>query len=149
MRLNGGDCRSPAVVESTAMRNAETTSATLGELKALGVRIAIDDFGTGYSSLSYLKRFTIDSLKIDRSFVDGLPGDRDDRAIARAVITLAHSLRLNVVAEGVETAGQLAFLAAHGCDQSQGYYFSRPVPEPSFTEMLRERRALGKILVMP
>ena len=84
---------------------SEATSTTLRDLKALGVRIAIDDFGTGYSSLSYLKRFPIDSLKIDRSFVTGLPGDRDDRSIARAVITMAHALRLNVVASSREPPG--------------------------------------------
>src|SRR6185369_15801177 len=91
------------ITESTAMRNAEATSTTLRNLKALGVRIAIDDFGTGYSSLSYLKRFPIDSLKIDRSFVTDLPGDQDDATIAQAIITMAHALRLKVVAEGVET----------------------------------------------
>jgi EAL domain-containing protein (putative c-di-GMP-specific phosphodiesterase class I) len=130
------------ITESTAMRNAEATSSTLRDLKAIGVRIAIDDFGTGYSSLSYLKRFPIDSLKIDRSFVTGLPGDRDDGSIACAVITMAHALRLNVVAEGVENAAQLSFLAAHGCDEMQGFYFSRPVPADQFTELMRQGHAL-------
>jgi EAL domain-containing protein (putative c-di-GMP-specific phosphodiesterase class I) len=126
------------ITESTAMCNPEATSTTLRDLKALGVRIAIDDFGTGYSSLSYLKRFPIDSLKIDRSFITGLPGDRDDGSIARAVITMAHALRLNVVAEGVENAAQLSFLAAHGCDEMQGFYFSRPVPAEQLTALLRD-----------
>ncbi|HYH40369.1 MAG TPA: EAL domain-containing protein [Burkholderiales bacterium] len=135
------------ITESTAMRNAEATSSTLHALKALGVRIAIDDFGTGYSSLSYLKRFPIDSLKIDRSFVTGLPGDRDDGSIARAVITMAHALRLNVVAEGVENAAQLAFLAAHGCDEMQGFYFSRPLPAEQFTALMARGEALPQIAV--
>jgi len=130
------------ITESTAMRNAEQTSATLLDLKALGVSIAIDDFGTGYSSLSYLKRFPIDSLKIDRSFVTGLPGDQDDASIAQAVITMAHALRLKVVAEGVENEAQLQFLAANGCDEMQGYYFSRPVPAEESTRLIRERRKL-------
>jgi diguanylate cyclase (GGDEF)-like protein/PAS domain S-box-containing protein len=130
------------ITESTAMRNAEATSATLRDLKALGVRIAIDDFGTGYSSLSYLKRFPIDSLKIDRSFVTGLPGDQDDASIAQAVITMAHALRLKVVAEGVETEAQQVFLAAHDCDEMQGFYFSRPLPVEQCTELLRDQSTL-------
>ena len=130
------------ITESTAMHNAEQTSATLRNLKALGVSIAIDDFGTGYSSLSYLKRFPIDSLKIDRSFVTGLPGDQDDATIAQAVITMAHALRLKVVAEGVENCGQLQFLAANACDEMQGYHFSRPLPADECTRVLREGRTL-------
>jgi EAL domain-containing protein (putative c-di-GMP-specific phosphodiesterase class I) len=124
------------ITESTAMHNVEATSTTLRELKALGVHIAIDDFGTGYSSLSYLKRLPIDSLKIDRSFVTGLPGDQDDASIAHAVITMAHALRLKVVAEGVENKAQLDFLAANGCDEMQGFYFSRPLPAKECTELL-------------
>ena len=130
------------VTESTAMHNAEATSATLSNLKALGLSIAIDDFGTGYSSLSYLKRFPIDSLKIDRSFVTGLPGNADDAPIAQAIITMAHALRLKVVAEGVETDAQREFLAANGCDEMQGYYFSRPVPADECTRFIREQRKL-------
>jgi diguanylate cyclase (GGDEF)-like protein len=130
------------ITESTAMHQAQATSATLRNLKALGVAVAIDDFGTGYSSLSYLKRFPIDSLKIDRSFVTGLPGDPDDAPIAQAIITMAHALRLKVVAEGVETEAQREFLAANGCDQMQGYYFSRPVPADECTRFIRERRTL-------
>ena len=118
------------------------TTATLHKLKALGVRIAIDDFGTGYSSLSYLKRFPIDSLKIDRSFVTGLPCNQEDASIAQAVITMAHALRLKVVAEGVENESQLEFLAAHTCDEMQGYYFSRPLPAELCTQFLREERRL-------
>jgi predicted signal transduction protein with EAL and GGDEF domain len=131
------------ITESAAMLNAQQTAKTLHELKALGLSIAIDDFGTGYSSLAYLKRFPIDSLKIDRSFVTELPGNEDDASIAQAVITMAHALRLKVIAEGVENEAQLAFLAAHGCDEMQGYFFSRPLPAPQCTEMLREGRKLA------
>jgi len=130
------------ITESTAMRNAEATGTTLRNLKALGVRIAIDDFGTGYSSLSYLKRFPIDSLKIDRSFVTELPGNQDDATIAQAIITMAHALRLKVIAEGVETEAQLEFLTANGCDEIQGYYFSRPLPAEQCTQLLRDKRKL-------
>jgi len=128
------------ITESAAMHDAKATSATLHKLKALGVRIAIDDFGTGYSSLSYLKRFPIDSLKLDRSFVTELPGNQDDASIAQAVITMAHALRLKVVAEGVENEAQLEFLAAHACDEMQGYYFSRPLPVDLCTQLLKEQR---------
>ena len=132
------------ITESTAMHNVEETSATLRQLKSLGVTIAIDDFGTGYSSLGYLKRFPIDSLKIDRSFVTGLPGDQDDASIAQAVITMAHALRLKVVAEGVEKVAQHDFLAANGCDEMQGYYFSPPVPAEDCTRMLKAAVGLSK-----
>jgi EAL domain-containing protein (putative c-di-GMP-specific phosphodiesterase class I) len=129
------------ITESTAMRNVEATSATLSALKALGVRITIDDFGTGYSSLSYLKRFPIDALKIDRSFVIDLPVEQDDASIAQAMITMAHALRLKVVAEGVETAAQLDFMIANGCDEIQGYYFSPPLPADECAKRLLARRA--------
>jgi diguanylate cyclase (GGDEF)-like protein len=128
------------ITESAAMHDAKATTATLHKLKGLGVRIAIDDFGTGYSSLSYLKRFPIDSLKIDRSFVTDLPGDQDGATIAQAIITMAHALRLKVVAEGVENESQLEFLAAHGCDEMQGYYFSRPLTAKVCTQFLHEQR---------
>jgi len=130
------------ITESAAMHDAKATSATLHKLKTLGVRIAIDDFGTGYSSLSYLKGFPIDSLKLDRSFVTELPGNQEDASIAQAVITMAHALRLKVVAEGVENEAQLEFLAAHTCDEMQGYYFSRPLPAELCTQFLREERRL-------
>jgi diguanylate cyclase (GGDEF)-like protein/PAS domain S-box-containing protein len=125
------------LTESTAMQNAEDAIVTLGKLKALGVRIAIDDFGTGHSSLSYLKRLPIDVLKIDRSFVTGLPSSEDDASITKAIITMAHSLGLKVVAEGVETEEQLAFLAENGCDEVQGYLLSRPLAADDLAGMMR------------
>ena len=130
------------ITEGAAMHDADGTTATLRSLKALGVHIAIDDFGTGYSSLGYLKRFPIDSLKIDRSFVTDLPDDQDDASIAQAVITMAHALRLKVIAEGVENEAQLEFLAANGCDEMQGYYFSRPLSDEACTQLLRDGRKL-------
>lgn len=130
------------LTESMLMQNVETTLATLHELKDMGVRLAIDDFGTGYSSLSYLKRFPLDALKIDRSFVKDLPRDPEDAAITKAIIAMAHSLRLQVVAEGVETQEQLAFLQQHGCDVLQGYLFSRPVGAERLCGLLAETSPL-------
>ena len=129
------------VTESTVMHNPERAAATLEQLKAMGVSIAIDDFGTGYSSLAYLKRFPIDSLKIDRSFITDLPGDTDDAAITRGVIAMAHSLRLKVIAEGVETREQYEFLREHGCDEIQGYYVSPPLPAQRFIAFLQDGRS--------
>jgi PAS domain S-box-containing protein/diguanylate cyclase (GGDEF)-like protein len=126
------------LTESASMADADKSCALLAQLKAMGIRLAIDDFGTGYSNLNYLKRFPVDKLKIDRSFVADLLDSGDDLAISRAVIAMAHGLRLTVVAEGVETAGQLALLAEQGCDIMQGYYFSRPMPAEEFGRMLRE-----------
>lgn len=116
------------VTESMLMNDPKVTIATLRELKAAGLKISIDDFGTGYSSLSYLKQFPIDSLKIDRSFVQDVTTNPDDAAIATAIILMGHSLKLNVVAEGVETESQLAFLRVLQCNEIQGYLFSPPVP---------------------
>ncbi len=119
------------------MQQAEASVNTLRELKAMGIRISIDDFGTGYSSLSYLKRFPIDVLKIDQSFVRDIPKDEDDAAIASTIITMAHSLGLKVVAEGVETMEQLKFMRQHGCDAMQGYYLSKPIPPAQFEIFLK------------
>ncbi len=120
-------CLKLEITESTVMHDAPATLAKLRELKELGVRLAIDDFGTGYSSLGYLKRFPVDTLKIDRSFVKGLSRESGDSAIVRAVVTVAKSLNMDVTAEGVETEGQLTELKALGCDQGQGFLFARPV----------------------
>ena len=124
------------LTESVAMEDSEFTTATIRGLKDLGLQLSIDDFGTGYSSLSYLKRFAIDKLKIDQSFVRGLNVDAEDDAIVLAVIHLAHSLGLRTIAEGVETPAQAASLRAKGCDEFQGYLFSRPVPAAEFAVLL-------------
>jgi diguanylate cyclase (GGDEF)-like protein/PAS domain S-box-containing protein len=127
------------ITESAAMESPEDAVRTLHELHRLGVRLSIDDFGTGYSSLAYLKRFPVDTLKIDRSFVIGLPSDGDDVSIARAVIAMAHSLDMTVIAEGVETEGQRGFLSVNGCDEIQGYLISRPLPPEDCAQVLRKR----------
>lgn len=132
------------LTEGTIMRNATETVATLHELKDMGIRLSIDDFGTGYSSLSYLKRFPLDTLKVDRSFVKDLTKDSDDEAITHAIIAMANSLGLRVVAEGVESEEQLRFLQNHGCDEFQGYLFSPPVPAEMVTEMLEENKKLAQ-----
>ncbi|MES2207068.1 MAG: EAL domain-containing protein [Pseudomonadota bacterium] len=120
------------ITESTLMENAETTLEILHELRKLGVRMSIDDFGTGYSSLAYLRRFPVDIIKIDRSFVKDVPENPDANAIATGIIVLAHSLRLEVVAEGVETESQLRLLQSQHCDMMQGYYLGKPVPAEEF-----------------
>lgn len=121
----------------SVMHDAPQLVSMLGELKRIGVQVAIDDFGTGYSSLSSLKRFPVDRLKVDRSFVEHLAIDPDDAAIVRTIIALGRNLGLKVVAEGVETAEQMQFLREHACDEVQGYYFSRPVPAQQFENLLR------------
>lgn len=130
------------LTESHLMKDADGVIGILERIKAIGVKITVDDFGTGYSSLAYLKRFPIDNLKIDRAFVQNIIADPDDISITRAIITMAHSLKLKVVAEGVETEGQLGLLIANYCDEVQGYYFSRPLPAKEVTTLLREGRTL-------
>lgn len=129
------------LTESMLMQSVEGPAAVLGRLKELGIQLAMDDFGTGFSSLSYLKRFPIDQLKIDRSFVNDVVSDPNDGEIVRAIIAMGRSLQLKLVAEGVEDQEQMEFLRAHGCDEMQGYHFSAPLPAPEFTELLRRRRA--------
>lgn len=136
------ECLDLEITESMLMVNAEAAISTLTNLKAIGVTISLDDFGTGYSSLAYLKRFPLDAVKVDRSFVQDITADSDDASITRAVITMAHHLKLKVVAEGVETAGQLAMLISHQCDVIQGYFFSRPLPDEGMTALLQEDRQL-------
>ncbi|WP_295363630.1 EAL domain-containing protein, partial [Arenimonas sp.] len=116
------------LTESSLMENVDRVQARLAELKALGVSLSLDDFGTGYSSLAYLKQFSLDKLKIDRSFVTDLPGDGADAAIARTIVAVGHELHMVVAAEGVETAEQADFLREMGCDELQGYHFGRPAP---------------------
>ncbi|MHC8365475.1 putative bifunctional diguanylate cyclase/phosphodiesterase [Pseudomonas sp. ZT5P21] len=128
------------ITESVLMQNIETTVAALNRLKALGVRLAIDDFGTGYSSLSYLQRFPIDVLKIDQSFIRGLSTDSNDAALVSAIISLGRSLKLTIIAEGVETLEQLNFLKAHQCEEGQGYYFSKAVEPDAFARYLESVR---------
>ena len=130
------------ITEGTVMGDPNKAVASLRRLKDIGVSISLDDFGTGYSSLSYLKRFPIDVLKIDKSFVDDVTTNSADAAIALSVISLAHNLNMRVIAEGVETREQVQFLKERGCDEMQGYFFSRPVDAEAFTALLRERRNL-------
>ncbi len=134
-------CLELELTEGTIMENTELTSGVLNQFKDLGVRVAIDDFGTGYSSLSYLKRFRIDKLKIDRSFVRDIPSSTNDSEIVAAIIVMGHNLNLRITAEGVETNEQLRFLRNHGCDEMQGFRFSRPIPADEITEMLVRMKA--------
>ena len=129
------------LTESALMSNAERTIEVLQRLKALGIRIAIDDFGTGYSSLAYLKRFPIDKLKIDIAFVRDIVNNPDDAAIALAIISMAHSLHMQVIAEGVETRAQMAYLRRNRCDEIQGFHFSRALPAAQLAQLVRKNRA--------
>jgi EAL domain-containing protein (putative c-di-GMP-specific phosphodiesterase class I) len=126
------------ITESAMMRSKDVTVAVLRKLKGIGITVSLDDFGTGYSSLSYLRGFPIDTIKIDRSFIRDMTTDPDAAAITAAIISMAKTLSLRVVAEGVETEEQLAFLREHGCDEMQGFLFSPPVPAEQATELLRE-----------
>jgi EAL domain-containing protein (putative c-di-GMP-specific phosphodiesterase class I) len=123
------------------MHDAEKVLATLAELDEMGIKLSLDDFGTGYSSLSYLKRFPVERLKIDQSFVNDLGGDTDATAIVRSIIALGHALKLEVLAEGVETPEQLGLLKEFGCDQAQGFVFCNPLPEEAVREFIVKWRA--------
>src|SRR6185436_10373006 len=129
------------LTESSLMEDTDATRECLRRLKDIGVRLAIDDFGTGYSCLSYLRRFPLDVLKIDRSFVSDLHTSGDAQAICGAILSIAHRLSLDAVAEGIETEQQLAFLTKHGCQFGQGYYFSRPVDAAAIGALMAERAA--------
>ncbi|CAG1002341.1 partial putative signaling protein, partial [Rhodocyclaceae bacterium] len=131
------------LTESAVMADADAFIHATERLKGLSITLSIDDFGTGFSSLSHLRRFAIDRLKIDQSCVRDVATDPNSAAIALAVISLAHNLKLSAIAEGVETEAQLNFLRARGCDEMQGFHFSRPVPAAEFGQMLRERRRLA------
>ncbi len=128
------------ITERVMMESTETVMAILNEVKSMGVMLAVDDFGTGYSSLSYLKQFPIDVLKIDRAFISELPGDKDDVALVEAIVAMAHSLNLEVVAEGVETQEQYVFLQGLGCDQLQGFHFSEALPRQAFLDYLKAHK---------
>jgi EAL domain-containing protein (putative c-di-GMP-specific phosphodiesterase class I) len=130
------------LTESCIMEDTQVSVTVLNQLKRMGITLSIDDFGTGYSSLSHLKRFPIDTLKIDRSFVQDIPHNPDDVAITTATIAMAKSLKLNVVAEGVQTEGQLRFLRKQGCQTMQGYLFSAPVSTEQITNYLHRGKRL-------
>ncbi len=144
LKVSGLDARwlEIELTESAIMKNMEESSGILRELKLMGLRVAIDDFGTGYSSLAYLKRFPLDVIKIDRSFIRDIPGDRDNEAIAAAIIAMAQSLNLEVVAEGVETEDQLSFLRDHACGAVQGFMFSHGLPAEEMVEYLKKEPEL-------
>jgi len=133
------------ITESVAMGDAQASIEILRELKSAGVRISVDDFGTGYSSLGYLRRFPIDAIKIDRSFVKDVTSEPDDAVIVRTVIGMAHSLGLSVVAEGVETHEQLAFVEREGCDRVQGFYYCPPLPAPEFERYMHAWNSLPRV----
>jgi diguanylate cyclase (GGDEF)-like protein/PAS domain S-box-containing protein len=129
------------ITESVVMRDPERAVKMLKELKERGIRLALDDFGTGYSSLSSLKRFPVDTIKVDRTFIRDIPGDAEDRALTQAIIAMSKTLSLTVVAEGVETKEQLEFLRQHACDEFQGYYFSKPLPAEEFARLIQTAHA--------
>jgi len=137
------------ITETIAMHNAEESVGVMRQLKSLGIGLSLDDFGTGYSSLSYLKRFPIDVLKIDKSFVRDIPADANDLAIVSAIIAMAHALGLKVIAEGVETQAQWHFLRDCGTEFAQGYYFGRPLPAPEFEALLERGGPLLPLAAEP
>jgi EAL domain-containing protein (putative c-di-GMP-specific phosphodiesterase class I) len=137
------------ITESALMSDPEESVTILEQLSRMGVVVSVDDFGTGYSSMSYLRRFPIDKLKIDRGFIAELISRADDASIVRAIVSLAHSLHLKVVAEGVETEEQLSLLKSLGCDQYQGFCFSPAVPAPQFATLLRESQLTAAAIVDP
>jgi EAL domain-containing protein (putative c-di-GMP-specific phosphodiesterase class I) len=134
-------CLDLELTETFLMQDSKSTSLVLSAIKALGVQLALDDFGTGYSSLSYMRRFPIDTLKVDRSFVRDLTMDASDASVVSAVINMGRSLHMRVVAEGVETMDQVVFLKEHGCSEAQGYHFSRPLKAHEFADWTRRNAA--------
>ncbi len=134
------------LTESAVMSDAEESILILEAISRMGVLVSVDDFGTGYSSMSYLRRFPIDKLKIDRCFVEEMTRRPEDASIVRAIISLAHSLHLKVIAEGVETAEQLALLADLGCDQYQGFYFSPALSPNQFVELVKQASSTDPVL---
>ncbi|HCN91484.1 MAG TPA: bifunctional diguanylate cyclase/phosphodiesterase, partial [Oxalobacteraceae bacterium] len=131
------------LTESVLVQEAEQAVPTLSRLNDIGIKLSLDDFGTGYSSLNYLRRFPLDNLKIDRSFISGMTSNAHDAIIVEAVIALAHNLKLRAIAEGVETREELDLLAALGCDEIQGFYFSKPLPADEFKLLLVEEMLTG------
>jgi EAL domain-containing protein (putative c-di-GMP-specific phosphodiesterase class I) len=126
------------LTESAVMSNPEESAETLAQLSRMGVAVSVDDFGTGYSSMSCLHRFPLDKLKIDRSFIADLTSSSEAAAVVQGIIALAHSLRLKVIAEGVETVEQMEFLKSHGCDQYQGFYLSPPLTAAAYQKLMRK-----------
>jgi EAL domain-containing protein (putative c-di-GMP-specific phosphodiesterase class I) len=137
------------LTESVLMKHAASTATILQSLRERGTRVAVDDFGTGYSSLSYLRKFPVDAVKIDQSFVRQISTPGDDTTIVKAVIGMARGLKLRVIAEGVETPEELAFLRAYRCEEAQGYYFSRPVLPEQFATLLSNGIPESFVVVQP
>ena len=137
------------VTESMVMRNVTRAAKMLEAIHRRGIRLAIDDFGTGYSSMSLMKRFPIDTLKIDRSFVIDLPSDFEDQAITQAIISMGKALGMTIIAEGVETVEQEAFLRSHACDEMQGFLFSKPLPAREMANLLRTESQISSPPLQP
>jgi len=132
------------LTERIIMQEDRFTISRLNQISSTGIHLSVDDFGTGYSSLSYLKKFPLNELKIDKSFIDEVCTDGDDAVIVAAMINLAHALKLKVIAEGVENESQLNWLEWYGCDAVQGYYFSKPLPADAFAPFIRKQMALAR-----